>query len=1112
MSEDDRFDELLSEWERRRQVGEEVSPFELAQGEADLAKRLQDAIARLLLLERFLGQDAELIPHATISSQPDRVGEYVIIEELARGGSGTVYRARQESLNRDVALKLLRATDRRQRTLSRFQRETRAMTVIRHPRIAQVFDAGAVDLGNGLQPYLVMEFLDGWPLDAWLLRHTVDLQTRLELFDAICDGVRAAHARGIIHRDLKPSNILVGVDGQPKICDFGIARILDSDSDTQSRITASTEIVGTIQYMSPEHVSGPSHFIDARSDIYSLGLILFELVTEERPYDTSSQTVYAAIDLIRTSTPPPVRRLNSALHRDLETIVSRCLEKDPDRRYQSVESLRQDVQRYLQGDPIAARPAGSLELLQRLTRRHPVTAAAIFSAALILLAGIAVSLHFASVARQAAHDAETQSLAAKVSEARAIELQTEAVEQADRARRTAFNAMLGRIQRFTVTDPDLATELLDDPELCPQELRSFAWRHLKNQNITLLRVLEGHSGGTNKVRFSADGRRLLSAGNDNRLRFWEVETGELIGNLPCLSAGEPIAVSPTGDVAASSGPEGSVLLFRPERTEPWRHITPDSGSAARVCFVPTGSYLAIGTRQGTVEVWDYETRRRVTTLEAGAGIVWYLDARDPDYLTAMTSENHIAAWETITWEPVLASVVSPEARVIEVARHADWWALAHSNGRIDLFRDSGDRLGHRFASSGIVALNATQTGGSILAALPNRIEAFNWYTGSLAWLLRHEDSVVTDVAAGRDGQRQLLAVSSESGSISIHDVTSVEAAAARLDISMSTSGGQHLSDVEYSPDGTLLAVCENQGLIRLLDARTLRTLAEHDISARVTDLCWHPDGTMLAAGKLPLKNRRGDLDDGSPQLVILAVSAATSQPTGSGTTGSGTTGSVMTGADADGSGSAKTWTLKLHDVWSPTRPVSRVAYSPDGRYLVAAARADEVVVLNALTGDVQASIPVPHGGVPAFSPDSRWLVLGDSDGRLRLLSVPSGTEEAMAQTRRGAVRACVFATDGRSVYSTGGTYGEIHRWSVPELTLLATFRGPREATNAIAVSPDGLTLAIASRDHIVTLMDAETGDVQIELEAHNGPVTSLNFSPDGSTLATTGKDAAALRL
>ena len=1012
---------------------------------------------------------------------PERIGDFRILDQIARGDSSVVFRATQESLNRDVAIKVLRAGDEPKKTLARYERELQALTRLNHPGITSVFDAGIVEVGLATLPYIVMDLIEGVPLDRYVRENNLDIAARLRLFEAICDAVAAAHRQGIIHRDLKPSNILVTPNGCPHICDFGIARIYPADSATLPPLTKSHEIVGTLQYMSPEHVRRTDDPVDTRSDVYSLGLILFELLTNQRAYDTTGLTTVQAVVAICEGVPPSVRQLNPSLPLDLATITAKAIEKAPDQRYSTVDAFAADVRRFLNHEPISARRVGPFGVMRRYARRHPATAAALLATVLALLGGAGVSSYFAWQAELHARESD-QRLVQLTLQSGKLEEQTRAAEEAAaRARRTAFNATLGRIHRFTVSDPDLANELLDDPSVCPEELHGFAWRFLKNQNHGLVQVLDLHRRGANVLLFNADGSRLLSCGHDARLRIWDTATGELLGDTPCLSAGEPIAFSPAGDQVASAGPEGSIVIFPLKKGDPQPHLSPQSGPAERVCFIPNSSLVAIGTRTGAIEIWDQITRKPVETLEVGSATVWHLDAHDAGQLTAINSSGDVLAWEIETWEPLLVSRISAFNGVTDLARRRNWVATGRNDGRIEIYHDSGDLLQSMKASYGIRSLTPGLRGDFLFVEVKRRVEVFDRHTGEQTGVFRHSENEVTAVAIGGTPDAQLLAIADRSGVISLYDERPTASRTADLEVHKDL----RLADVTYSPDGRFIASLEAAGIVRMLDARTLEEAAVFEPAVPCTDLAWFPDSSgFLLATRINGNTARSE----NPQPGVAVVE-------------------LRERADDEAADASAGSCLEMHikEWWPPARMISRVAVSPDGKFAAASGRIEEVAILDTSDGNVLGSFKRKQDATRAvqFSPDSRFLAVGYTGGMLSLIDVPSAKEVATANVSRGAIQSCVFSNDGRTLYTNGGAYGEIHCWSVPELELQATWRGSREVSRSMSLSPDGRTLAVASRDHMVTLIDAETGDVQLELKAHDGAVNSLSFSPDGSSLAST---------
>ena len=1026
------------------------------------------------------GLETQPARHELPQDFPKRFGDYRIVEQIARGGSSVVFRATQESLSRDVAIKVLRAGDEPKKTLARYERELQALTRLNHPGITSVFDAGIVEVGLATLPYIVMDLIDGVPLDRFVRENNLDVSARLRLFVATCDAVAAAHRQGIIHRDLKPSNILVTQDGCPHICDFGIARIHPADSATLPPLTNSHEIVGTIQYMSPEHVRRTDDPVDTRSDVYSLGLILFELLTNQRAYNTSGLTAVQAIVAICEGTPPSVRQLNPSLPLDVATITAKAIEKAPDQRYSTVDAFAADVRSFLNHEPISARRVGLIGTVWRLGRRHPATAAAVFAAMLALLGGAAVSSYYAWQAKLHALESDQRLVQLTVQSGK-LEEQTRAAEEAAaHAKRTPFNATLGRIHRFTVSDPDLANELLDDPEVCPEDLRRFAWRFLKNQNHGLVRVLDGHPKGTNSLYFNADGSRLLSSGHDARLRFWDTATGELLASVPCLSAGQPLAFSPAGDQAASSGPEGSIVIFPVKRGNPQPHLIPATGAAVRVCFIADSPHVAIATMSGAIEIWDQHTRKSIATLNAGGETILHLDASEAGQLTAINSSGDVFAWETGTWEPLLVSNISAFNGVSQLTRRRNWVATGRNDGRIEILHDSGDLLQSVKSTYGVRALASDIRGDSLFVAVQHRVEVFDRHTGEQTGMFRHSESEVTAIAAGGTPDTQLLAIASSNGPVSLYDARPTASRTADLEVHKNL----RLADVAYSPDGRFIAALEAAGIVRLLNARTLDEAAVFEPAVPCTDLEWFPDssGFLLATR---IEGNTAKSDKPRPGVAVVRIRERTAD-------------------EVAAPSEAACLAMSVEAWWPPARMISRVALSPDGRFAAAAGRIDEVAILNASSGEVFGSFNRPKDAPRAvqFSPDSRYLAVGCTGGTLTLLDVPSAAEVATANVSRGAIQSYVFSNDGRTLYTNGGSYGEVHCWSVPDLELLATWRGSREVSRSMSLSPDGRTLAVASRDHLVTLLDAETGDVQLELIAHDAAATSLSFSPDGSSLVS----------
>lgn len=320
-----------------------------------------------------------------------RIGRYQVIRRIGEGGMGAVYLAEQDNPRRMVALKIIRPGLVSRALLRRFEHEAHVLGRLQHPGIAQIFEAGMHDSGDGAQPYFAMEFVDGRQMSSFLADEQVDVRVRLELLAAIADAVEHAHQRGVIHRDLKPGNILVSrtANGlEPKILDFGVARAIDSDVQATTLHTGAGQIIGTVAYMSPEQAAGDPDDIDTRSDVYALGVIGYEALSGKPPHDLAKRTVPDALRTILESDPTRLGTMHRELAGDVETIIARAMEKDRARRYQSAAEFAADIRRHLRDDPILARPPSTIYQLRKFARRNRALVVGLAAVFVVLIAGI----------------------------------------------------------------------------------------------------------------------------------------------------------------------------------------------------------------------------------------------------------------------------------------------------------------------------------------------------------------------------------------------------------------------------------------------------------------------------------------------------------------------------------------------------------------------------------------------------------------------------------------------------------------------------------------------------------------------------------------------------
>jgi eukaryotic-like serine/threonine-protein kinase len=503
------------------------------------------------------------------------IGRYKLLERLGEGGFGAVWAAEQrEPVRRRVALKVIKPGMDSRQVVARFEAERQALALMDHPHIAKVLDAGTTDTGR---PYFVMELVRGIPITQYCERERLPTGRRLELFILVCQAVQHAHQKGIIHRDIKPSNILVTLhDGVPvpKVIDFGIAKATQAELTEKTIYTQFHQFIGTPAYMSPEQAELSGLDIDTRSDIYSLGVLLYELLTGTTPFHTKEllqsgldemRRIIREVEPIRPSTrltqlehtgKSQIANRKSKIENDLDWIVMKCLEKDRARRYETANGLAADLRRHLNNEPVVARPPSSLYRLQKTFRRNKLAFVSSAAVAAALVLGLAASLWQASVATQQrnAADAARQAEARerKVAQAernKALEAQKTAEEEGRRTEEERVRAEFSERQSrrlLYVSDMNLAQQALQHnnvgrarqllerhrPLHGEADLRGWEWRYLwqLSSSSAIATLTRGPIRGLS-VAFSPDGSRLAIGWQDGRVELWDVESRRRVRTL-----------------------------------------------------------------------------------------------------------------------------------------------------------------------------------------------------------------------------------------------------------------------------------------------------------------------------------------------------------------------------------------------------------------------------------------------------------------------------------------------------------------------------------------------------------------------------------------------------
>jgi eukaryotic-like serine/threonine-protein kinase len=994
-----------------------------------------------------------------------------LIRELGEGGMGQVWLAQQIApVLRPVALKLIKAGMYDETVVQRFQAERQSLAIMDHPAIAKVFDAGATPQG---QPYLVMEYVPGLPITEYCDQQKLKIWQRVELFIQACDGVQHAHQKAIIHRDLKPANILVlEVDGKPvpRIIDFGLAKTKSASLTEQPLHTRYGQFMGTPGYMSPERVDPKIEDVDTRTDVYSLGVILYELLTGLQPFEIRKRqrpSLEEWLRQLRQEEPPrPSAKVSAdketsaataaaratepkllvkALRGDLDWITLKALERDRERRYGTPAELAAELRRYLNDEPIIARAQNSAYQIGKFIRRHQV--AAVVAGMVTALAIAASGAGLIAVRKQ--HEAEYQTDQTLKAQSRLLtQAAAQRLKDSDVAGAQGIILEVLRNPAFAQVRAPAAISVFQDVRAADAQLA----------------VLSGHGGRVEYAAYSPDGTRIVTAATDNTARIWDARTGAQLAVLSGhLNYVRTAVYSGDGTQVLTTSMDKSMRLWDARTGAALATFSGHGAMPISATFSPDGTRLLIASLDSTARVWDARTGDELAVLR-GHGEALQFAAYSPDGTRIVTASRDKTArvWEARTGAP-LAVLTGHVGMVFSASFSPD--------------------------GSQVVTTSADKTA-----------RTWDARTGAPLMVLTGHSDRLYSARYSPDGSR--IVTASDDKTVRIWD------AASGAPLAILSGHGAFVRAAEYSPDGTRIVTASDDGTARIWRAHEdteVAVLRGHKDGVAFAN--FSPDGTRIVTASLDKTLRLWDartdalLDvfSGSRDYFI----AVTYSPDGM---------QLATGGSMDNS--ARVWNARtgapLAVLSGHGGVVESVAYSPDGSHIATASLDKTARIWDASSG-VQLAVLSGHTDrvlFAVYSPDGKQLATASFDKTARIWDAHSGAQLLVLRGHAQVVTAAAFSPDGERVVT--GSFDRTARvWDARSGAPLFVLSGHADALQSVAYSNDGSRIVTASSDRTARIWDAHSGAQLEVLLGHEDSLQSAAFSPNGLQIVTGSLDKTA---